>query len=69
MEFLVLTCWSCSATFYTASERSTHHLFTHERLTRADGTPLVPPLVLPMEPALNGMAPVVQGVVDAEGGA
>lgn len=66
MEFLVLTCWSCAATFYTASERSTHHLFAHERLTRADGTPLVPPLVLPMEPALNGLPPVIQPLAREE---
>lgn len=62
MEFLVLTCWSCAATFYTASERSTHHLLAHERLTRAEGTPLVPPLVLPMEPALNGLLLILKSL-------
>ena len=57
MEFILLSCWSCDATFYTASERSTHHLLAHERLTRADGTPLVAPAALPMTPTENGATP------------
>jgi hypothetical protein len=42
MEFTILQCWSCQQTFYTASERSTHHLEAHERLTLRDGTVLGP---------------------------
>jgi hypothetical protein len=30
-EALVLTCWSCPATFLTQTERANHHLDAHER--------------------------------------
>lgn len=57
MEFILLSCWSCDAIFYTASERSTHHLLAHERLMRADGTLLVVPDALPAASTENGMVP------------
>jgi hypothetical protein len=55
MEFLLLQCWPCEARFYTASERSTHPLDAHERLTRRDGTLLVPPRGLPEPRGVNGV--------------
>lgn len=61
MEFVLLTCWSCEATFYTASERSTHHLLAHERLTRGDGTLLLAPAGLVMDLTTNGHVPVEPG--------
>jgi hypothetical protein len=54
MEFLMVQCWSCEARFDTASERSTHHLDAHERLTRRDGTLLVPPRSLTEPGGGNG---------------
>jgi hypothetical protein len=56
MEFMILQCWSCEARFYTASERSTHHLEAHERTTRADGTPLLARRGLGDVGAQNGLA-------------
>jgi hypothetical protein len=56
MEFVMLQCWTCERRFYTASERSTHHLEAHERTTRADGTPLVVPRSLGDVGGQNGVA-------------
>ena len=44
MKFQILTCPRCTGpvTFYTTNELAEHHLDTHERLVRRDGTLLVP---------------------------
>lgn len=44
MEFLILTCRHCGdpVTFDTANDLAEHHLGLHERLTRRDGSLLVP---------------------------
>lgn len=69
MEFLLLTCWSCDRQFYTASERSSHHLEAHERLTRRDGTPLVGQRLEPQGGASNGVRAWPLSLQSAQGGA
>ena len=60
MEFLLLHCPDCGATFYTANDRATHHLEAHERRTRRDGTLLVPTHGLAQIGGDNGLHTSVQ---------
>jgi hypothetical protein len=56
MTFQILTCPSCAVTvtFYTTNELAEHHLDAHQRLTRRDGTLLVP---MSLETAVIGTTP------------